>query len=269
MGIGAEIALTLCKAKVKVILTARSESKLQAVADQCRLLGGLPIVHAIDLSTKEGSASVIERAITEFGGIDTLVLNHIISTYEDFPARVMKQDLAETLSLVDEMFKINVLSYIYLSSYAMSSLRESSKPRIIAVGSLAGKIGMMRTAPYSSTKMAVFGFFDSLRQDLLASTDENLRKIQITTGVLGSFGTENALETAAMTMKDNAITWHAPSLAARDLLTAGARGYRTTFSPWHQTKILYLLYPWFPETLDALTRFVIMSGEREMTALEL
>ena len=53
---------------------------------------------------------------------------------------------------------------------------------------------MARVAPYSASKHAVFGDFDSLRQDLIASKDPALRSVTITTGVLGSFDTETARE---------------------------------------------------------------------------
>jgi hypothetical protein len=70
---------------------------------------------------------------------------------------------------------------MYISSFALPSLARSffaggssggsgssssgsGGGRIIAVGSMAGKQGLPRVAPYAASKHAVFGYFDSLRQ---------------------------------------------------------------------------------------------------------
>lgn len=270
-GIGAEIALALCeKAEVRqLLITARSVDKLEKVKRECERIGSgrtEAIVHAADLGTMEGSASVIDRAVEVFkdGVIDTLVLNHIISTYGDWSARLIqanKQEMEDTLELVTRMFNTNTLSYISLSSYALTSLMKAARPQILVVGSLAGKLGLPRVAPYSATKFAAIGYFESLRQDLLLSEDTRLRKISITTGILGSFDTDNARDTAASTMKEGAVTFHPPALAASDLLVALARGYSTVFSPWHQTRLICLLHPLFPETMEAITRWTIKNAE--------
>ena len=135
------------------------------------------------------------------------------------------------------------------------------KPRILVVGSLAGRIGLPRVAPYSSSKYASYGYFESLRQDLLLSDNSLLRKIHITNSILGSFDTESARTAAAATMKDGAVTWHPPDVAALDLLVALARGHKYTFSPWSQTRLLCLLHPLFPQGMDYLTRHIIRSAE--------
>ena len=173
-GIGAEIALALCeKAEVRqLLITARSMGKLEKVKRECERIGSgrtEVIVHAADLGTMEGSASVIDRAVEVFkdGVIDTLVLNHVISTYGDWSARLIqanKQEMEDTLELVTRMFNTNTLSYISLSSYALTSLMKAARPQILVVGSLAGKLGLPRVAPYSSTKFASLGYFESLRQ---------------------------------------------------------------------------------------------------------
>lgn len=278
-GIGRELALQLCEAEVKrLLITARSEDKLEKVKQECERMGmGASsrkvevIVHPADLGTKEGSASVIHRAMEEFEGskIDTLILNHVVSTYGDWSARLVgaaakgMEEMELTLDVVKRMFDTNTLSYIYLSSYAIPSLRKANRPQILVVGSLAGKIGLPRVAPYSASKFGVQGYFESLRQDMLLSDDTQLRNIGrgITIGILGSFDTDNARDTAASTMKKGAVTFHPPSMAATDLLLALARRYSIVFTPWHQTRLICLLHPLFPSALDWITRYTIKLAE--------
>ena len=74
-------------------------------------------------------------------------------------------------------------------------------------------------------------YFESLRQDLVASPDPSLRAVSVTTGVLGSFSTETAR--AGTKGQLDHISWHPPSEAAEALLTAGARRWREVHTPWY------------------------------------
>lgn len=255
-GIGAEIAYGLARAHSRIVLSARSEVHLQEVAVRCRELGAAEVVvHAADLSTRDGCRGLVTAANDALGGIDALILNHIISTYEDWSARIMRGHetgtLEDDLAFVDKMYSVNILSYIYLSSYAMPSLASSSG-RIIAVGSMAGKAGMPRVAPYAGTKHSVFGYFDSLRQDLIASPDARLRNISVTTAVLGSYDTEKARE--MVSEKLESIVWHPPADAAASIITAGARRSRVVYAPWEQVRLAALLHPLMPSAFDWVIR---------------
>ena len=69
---------------------------------------------------------------------------------------------------VEEMFKVNALSYIWLTTYAMPYLQHNKRwgencSQITVLSSFAGTTGIPNTALYSSTKHALVGFFDSLR----------------------------------------------------------------------------------------------------------
>ena len=265
-GIGADLARDLARSGAHLVLTARSKTKLENVAQECRELGAASVtVFATDLSTQSGSKAMVAAAEQAMGGIDVLILNHIIGMYEDWAAKIMdghhKDTLSSDLDWVDKLFKVNILSYIYISSYALPALSKSGSGRIIAVGSAAGRQGLPRVAPYSATKHAVFGYFDSLRQDLMASKDGALHSIGITTGVLGSFGTETARAGTAGKLDSGLVTWSPPELAARDLLKAGARGWNTVYTPWSQIRIASLLHGLMPEVMDWVVRYVTLSGE--------
>ena len=266
-GIGADIAYGLAKSGAHLVIAARSSEKLERVAARCRDLGAASVlVHAADLSTKEGSRGLIESAEKSMGGIDYLILNHIIGMYDDWPKIIMRghetATLDDSLAWVDKVFRVNILSYIYLSSYALPALSRSEHGgRIIAVGSGAGKSGFPRVAPYSSTKHAVFGYFDSLRQDLVESPDAALRRIQITQGVLGAFTTESFKVGTAGKLDPRFIPQNDPSVAAWDLLKGGARGYQTIYTPWSQVRLVVLLQGIFPRAMDWLLRKAALAGE--------
>mmetsp|Transcript_8106 Transcript_8106/g.20223 ORF Transcript_8106/g.20223 Transcript_8106/m.20223 type:complete len:325 (-) Transcript_8106:49-1023(-) len=265
-GIGAEVAKSFARVGARVFLTARSEDKLRSVAQQCRQFNASEVhTHEADLAVSSESRSMIATAEARLGGIDVLVLNHILGMYEDWAARVWRAQtngtLERDLDWVEHMFAVNTFSWIRISSYALPALAASSG-RIVVVGSAAGKVGLPRVAPYAATKHAVFGYFDSLRQDLLASRNAGLHGVGITTAVLGSFGTESARTGTAKYLDEGIVQWWPPADAAEALLKAAARGWKTVYTPWQQVRFLPLLHPWFPETLDSILRYVTTSGER-------
>lgn len=262
-GIGADIAYNLAKANARLVISARSTDKLEKVAEHCRELGAAKVVVIpADFSTMSGSKALVEEAGKALGGVDVLILNHVIGMYEDWTARIMQGhrhgNLDESLAFVEQIFAVNTLSYAYISSYALPSLAKSAG-RIIAVGSAAGRQGLPRVAPYSASKHAMFGYFDSLRQDLIASPDEFLRGITVTTGILGSFNTDSA-RNGTKGMLDH-MNWRPPDEAALALLKAGARRWRDVYTPWEQTRIATLLHPLMPTTMDWVIRLVTLSGE--------
>jgi corticosteroid 11-beta-dehydrogenase isozyme 1 len=268
-GIGRHIALDLAKAGAHLILTARSKNKLEGVAQECRDMGAKSVaIFPTDLSTKEGSKSMVDFATKSMGGVDVLVLNHIIGMYDDWAGTIMtahkEGKVDQQLDWVDRLFRVNILSYIYISTYALPELGKSGSGRIIAVGSMAGRQGLARVAPYSSTKHAMFGYFDSLRQDILASPDPKTRSIGITTGVLGAFSTETAKAGTAGKLDDGMVPWNDPRVASHDLLKAGARKWQTVFTPWHQLRVASLLHGLAPELMEGLTRYITLSGETSM-----
>lgn len=74
-GIGAEIAKTLAKEEVKVIITGRNKERASQVAEAITRFGCEAIATSGDLSTLEGARQVAEGASLAFGGIDILINN--------------------------------------------------------------------------------------------------------------------------------------------------------------------------------------------------
>jgi short-subunit dehydrogenase len=64
--------------------------------------------------------------------------------------------------------RVNYLGSVYPTFHALPHLKKS-RGLIVAVASLAGLTGVPTRTGYSASKHAVFGFFDSLRVELLGS----------------------------------------------------------------------------------------------------
>jgi NAD(P)-dependent dehydrogenase (short-subunit alcohol dehydrogenase family) len=153
-GIGAELARQLAVEKARVVLAARRVEKLEAVAAECKAVGGEPHPIAADVSSEKGCRDLVERTVAALGGIDVLLLNAGISHYE-------RVEDVKDLAVYTRMLETNYLGPVYLTHFALPHVK-ASRGRIAVVSSLQGKVGMPRCAAYAASKHAVHGFFDAL-----------------------------------------------------------------------------------------------------------
>ena len=162
-GIGAEIARQLAArhgAQAGLALAGRSQQKLDAVAAQCRERGAKVLTVAMDVAQEPQCRSLVDQALQEFGRIDTLINNAGIS------AQALFEDvLAEDLHWYENLMKVNLWGAVWCTHAALPHLK-ASQGRIVAVGSLAGLVGVPGRTAYSATKFAMTGFFEALRIEL-------------------------------------------------------------------------------------------------------
>lgn len=258
-GIGEEMALQYCDFGSNVVLVARRLKALERVAAKCTGAASVKIV-AADLSSYDGCRQAHRDSVHALGGsVDTIVLNHVVGFYswwlpesnagghinsqaerEAFLSTYLPDDLSK-------LFAVNTLSYIYLSTLAIPDLT-SSNGRIVVLSSIAGKMGLPKVAPYSATKHALHGYFDSLRLEL---RHKGL-PISITLCVLGRIDTENA-KTAT---EKEGLRYPPPAPVtetALSVIRAGHTRRREMFYPVSQGALFMdLLRPWIPNLLDAV-----------------
>lgn len=161
LGIGAEVAHTLAAAGARLVLAARDEARLDAVAARCRTAGAEVEVVAGDLTVEAQCRTLVERAVARFGRIDTLICN---------AGQAMWARAEEVVdwSVYERLLRVNYLCAVYCTLSALPHLR-ASRGRVVVVSSLAGKTGVPMRSGYSAAKAALNGFFDSLRIELMGS----------------------------------------------------------------------------------------------------
>ena len=165
-GIGAEMARQLATSQGKnaaLVLAARSEDKLNAVAAQCEALRAQTLVVPMDVSDETQCRSLIDTAVGRFGGIDSLVNNAGVS------AQALFSDVkAADLHWYVDLMQVNFWGSVWCTHAALPHLK-LSRGRIVAVSSLAGLVGVPGRTAYSATKFAMAGFFEALRVELKRS----------------------------------------------------------------------------------------------------
>ncbi|XP_067861684.1 hydroxysteroid 11-beta-dehydrogenase 1-like protein B [Heptranchias perlo] len=234
-GIGEQIAYHFARMGAHVILTARREQQLQMVKQRCLELGAASADYVLsDMSDLSSAGNVIKETQEKLGGLDYLVLNHFggIGKFGYFKGEI--QHVVSSLT-------VNFLSYVQLSSAAMSMLKES-QGSIIAISSLSGRIGAPFTVVYCASKFAVEGFYSSLRRELILQQVN----VSVTVAILGYIDTDNAIKTVGNKIK---IAASPKEECALEVVKAGVLRMPEVFYPFWSIKIANLLRDIAPELM--------------------
>lgn len=157
-GIGAELAQQLAGKGARLVLAARNEKELDAVAEICRQRGAPVVTIKADVAIERDCQAIVAGAVLAFGRLDTLVNNAGASMWARF------EDIHD-MSILERLMQVNYMGAVYCTHHALPHLRES-RGRIVGISSLAGMIGVPTRTGYSAAKHAMRGFFDSLRIEL-------------------------------------------------------------------------------------------------------
>ena len=160
-GIGKALCLALAPQRPRLVLAARDAARLEETAAECRALGAETRVVPTDVTAEAACAALVARTVETFGTVDVLVNNAGAGMLARF-------DELQDLSVFESLMKVNYLGCVYPTWYALPHLKKS-RGQIVAVASLAGLTGVPTRTGYAASKHAVFGFFDSLRIELLGT----------------------------------------------------------------------------------------------------
>jgi short-subunit dehydrogenase len=158
-GIGAALAREFAREGGDVVLAARRQDRLEALAAEIRQAGRRALVVPCDV-TRDGD---LERAAaltrTAFGKLDIVVAN----------AGFGVVGALETLSLDDyrRQFETNVFG-VLRTVYATLEDLKKTRGRLVLLGSVSGHVGVPGSSPYSMSKFAVHGLAASLAPELAA-----------------------------------------------------------------------------------------------------
>lgn len=237
-GIGEQMAYHYARFGAQIVITARREKVLQQVVEKCLTLGAQKALYiAGDMATESDPDKVVDFSLEKLGGLDYLVLNHIGPS----PFSMWKGDIEHTRWLM----KVNFFSYIQMAWKALPSL-EQNKGSLVVVSSLLGKMAGPFTAPYTSTKFALNGFFGSLQHELAM----NKSNVSVSICTLGLIDTDSAMEKVRGVIDVPA----APATeAALNIIKTGATRQDELYYPW-STYIITLTKDWIPAATNYIIR---------------
>lgn len=157
-GIGEATARRLTAAGATVVLAARREDRLAALAQE---LGGRTGYLAIDLADPDAPAALLADVTARFGTPDIVVHNAAvlhIGTFEEF-------DLAQ----LQPMIAINYESVVRSCHLFARAMKAAGRGHIINISSIGAHIVAAGTGIYGGLKKALEVYTDVLRIELAGS----------------------------------------------------------------------------------------------------
>ena len=180
-GIGAAVAKTLDAAGMKLVLTARSQDKLE------RLASGLKnaTIVAGEITDLNLPQQLVDTAINSFGQLDVVFSNAGVMTV----GSIEEVDIEK----ISEMVRINVESVYRMAYTALRHFKKTGSGFLIHTSSISGLKTVPQYGAYCGTKFAVEAFTDSLRMEL-AGTGIKVATIApgtVDTGLYDQWSQEN------------------------------------------------------------------------------
>lgn len=170
-GIGEACAYLLAKENANLILTALEEDKLTEVKQKCESIGGKCEILPYDLSDIEGIDDLVKKALAFFGKIDIMYNNAGIS---------QRGNAGDTLFDVDKkIMDVNFFAPVKITKLLLPQMLENGSGTLVVTTSIAGRFGFPLRSAYSSSKHALYGFFETLHAEYY---DKNIRVVLVCPG---------------------------------------------------------------------------------------
>lgn len=165
-GIGQAAAETLAAEGATVVLVARRADRLEEIAESIRRSGGEAEAVQADITHPGDVVSLIERVITGFGRLDTVVNAAGVMLNGD--------SVATPIADWDRMIDVNFRGLVHVVKAALPHLLEAptTSPRSVAdvvnISSIAGRWPAPQVAVYNASKFAVTAATESWRREYTA-----------------------------------------------------------------------------------------------------
>lgn len=157
-GIGEACAYRYAAQGASLVLTSSSKEKLDTVAGNCLGRGAAGVeVLPYDLQDPEGIEALAAKAWECFHGIDILFCNAGVSQ------RTRVEDTS--MDMVRKIMEINYFAPVAIARAILPRMIAGGGGSIAVTTSIAGRFGFPLRCAYSSSKFALYGFFESLQAE--------------------------------------------------------------------------------------------------------
>lgn len=149
-GIGRAIAQGFAREGAQVVVTARTDEEIEAVASEISSRGGHALATVCDVSDEAQVKELVRKTIKDLGRIDVLVNNAGIGNLRPvwgLPKRAFEQVLA-----------VNLVGTFLCTKHVWRSMQEDGGGSIINVSSLGGLEGYPLLSAYCASKWGQIGF---------------------------------------------------------------------------------------------------------------
>lgn len=157
-GLGEATARQLSSLGAHLVLGARRQDRLEALAADIRGAGGKAEIVVTDVTRKQDVAALVQAALTNFGRLDVMINNAGLMAVA--PLAELKVDEW------DSMLDINVKGVLYGIAAALPVFQKQDSGHFINIASVAGLKVFGNATVYSATKFAVRAISEGLRAEV-------------------------------------------------------------------------------------------------------
>ena len=154
-GIGATLTRQLASTGARLVLAARDEQSLAALANE---LATDVLIVPTDITQPEQVDALIQTTIAQFGQIDVLV--------NAAGAGIIKAYNTIEPADLDAMLDLNLKGCFYTTQAAAKEMQKRKSGHICNVVGILGKHSMPMAAAYSASKFGVVGFSKCIAEEL-------------------------------------------------------------------------------------------------------
>ena len=170
-GIGEACAYLFAEKKANLILTSQREDVLEKVRQKCLSLGGKCEILPYNLADIDGIPQLVARALNFYGRIDVMYNNAGIS---------QRAKAGDTVFEVDrKIMDINYFAPVLITKLLLPHMVENGGGTLVATTSISGRFGFPLRSAYSSSKHALYGFFETVQAEYY---DQNVRVVLVCPG---------------------------------------------------------------------------------------
>ncbi len=157
-GIGRETALRFAKRGAKVVVSARGEQGLRTLVEEIRRDGGEAVSVVADVTDFAQVKAVADRAVQEYGRLDTWVHAAAVLLYALFEDTTPEE--------FKHVINVNLVGQAYGAMAALPHLRREGRGALIHISSVEAKRSFPYHSAYASSKHGIDGFLETLRVEL-------------------------------------------------------------------------------------------------------
>jgi NADP-dependent 3-hydroxy acid dehydrogenase YdfG len=154
-GIGEAAARLLAAEGVKMVLVARREDRIRALAEE---IGEAAIPVVANVADADQVARVFDTVRERFGGLDLMFNNAGVGIYGPF----VDSKPADWKTQIDA----NIYGVLNCTHAALPLMRGRPGAMVSTVSSIGGRYDIQGWSVYNATKFAVIGLHDCLRKEL-------------------------------------------------------------------------------------------------------
>lgn len=157
-GIGRETARRFAARGAKVVVAARNAEGLDSLVGEIQSKGGKATAVVADVTDFEQVKAMADRAVEEYGRLDTWVHLSGVSIFAPFDETTPEE--------FRRVIEVDLVGQAYGAMAALPHIKREGRGALVHVSSVVGRRAVPLQSAYSAAKYGVYGMLESLRVEL-------------------------------------------------------------------------------------------------------